>query len=142
MIFLKEYIKPIAGDIIFDGKIIAQHDGAAYYTIGQRHGLNITIGGGPYYVAHKEGNTIYVSKIRMTNDECRINEINWINAQNKFPLRASVKIRYRAQEIPAEILKNGEIKFAKPASAVTPGQSAVIYSKQEVLGGGIFQSSR
>ena len=150
--FLKEYIKPEHGEIHLvveplssrlsglTTKVIGTHEGAAYYTIGQRHGLNITIGGGPYYVVKKEKNTIYVDKFRMTNVECRINDLNWINVQ-KFPVQASVKIRYRTEEIPATVFKNGEIKFKKNVFSVTPGQSAVIYSGQEVLGGGIFQSS-
>jgi len=153
--FLKEFIKPQPGEIRLisppspsygkrgtEGAILGTHEGASYYTIGQRHGLNITNGKGPYFVASKDikKNIVYVSKFRMTNDEFRINEINWINDQNKFPLKAKIKIRYRTEEIPAEILKSGEIKFKKPVVALTLGQSAVIYKGEEVLGGGIINS--
>lgn len=141
--FLKEYIKPEKGDIIFEHRIIGEHDGTAYYTIGQRHGLNITTGGGPYYVAHKEGNTLYVARERIVNDELRIENINWINDPKEFPLRASIQVRYRSPAVLATISNHNSsciINTSRPMESVAPGQSAVIYSGQEVLGGGIFQS--
>ena len=146
--FLKEYIKSEVGEIrmLETGKIVGTHDGTAYYTIGQRHGLNITTGGGPYYVVEKDiaKNILYVSKIRMTNDEFLINEVNWINEQKKFPMKADVRIRYRSQLVSAVIsIRHSSfvIRASRPLAAVASGQSAVIYSGQQVLGGGIFQSS-
>ena len=154
--FLKEYIKPQPGPIYLEVKPLSSgkevsplqvgtHDGAAYYTIGQRHGLNITDGNGPYYVTRKDvkKNIIYVSKFRMTNDEFLINETNWINDQ-KFPLKASVQVRYRSIAVPAVIsIRHSSfvIRASRPLVAVAEGQSAVIYRGQEVLGGGILQSS-
>lgn len=144
--FLKEYIKPEKGNIIFDGKIIGEHDGTAYYTIGQRHGLDIKIGGGPYYVSEKnmEKNIIYVSKFRMTNDEFRINDVNVINAK-KLPKHVQIQIRYRSPVVPATLdIRHSDfvIRTSRPVKSVSPGQSAVIYRGREVLGGGIFQSSQ
>jgi len=141
--FLTEYIKPLKGDIVCGGKIIGQHDGVSYYTIGQRHGLDIKDGGGPYYVARKniEKNILYVSKFLMTNDEFRINDINLIK-QIKLPKNISVQIRYRSPKIPAFLsIRHSSfvIRTSRPAAAVTPGQSAVFYAGQEVLGGGIVQ---
>ena len=137
--FLKEYIKPEKGNIIFDGKIIGEHDGSAYYTIGQRHGLDIKIGGGPYYVARKENNVLFVQKSKIESQTATISVLHWIR-EPKDKNNLEIKIRYRADSISAT-LKNNTLFFAKPASAITPGQSAVIYRGQEVLGGGIFRSS-
>ena len=140
--FLKEYIKPEPGSIMFEGKVIGAHQGAAYYTIGQRHGLNITIGGGPYYVARKESNVLYVEKSKIKSQELKISEVNWIGKKPKFPLKTNVKIRYRTQEIPVVIDSRYTLHATRPFTAAAPGQSAVIYRGQEVLGGGILQSSR
>ncbi len=147
--FLKGYIKPKAGEIklLETGKIIGRHDGAYYYTIGQRHGLDIKIGGGPYFVAGKDlkKNMIYVTtdEKNLATNTAEIEKINWISRPPILPARVGVKIRYRSESIPAEISKDAKsgaliIKFKKPARAVTSGQSAVFYRGQEMLGGGII----
>ena len=154
--FLKEYIKPKQGPIYLEVKPLSSesgvsplrigtHDGAAYYTIGQRHGMNITAGGGPYYVVAKDikKNIVYVSKFLMMNDKFRINDANWINAQMEFPCSAGVQVRYRSPTIPVKISIHHSsfiIQTSWPLAAVTPGQSAVIYRGREVLGGGIIRS--
>lgn len=147
--FLRNYIKPEAGEIklLETGDTIGRHDGAFYYTIGQRHGLNITDGGGPYYVAGKnmKKNIIYVAtsvkseKLKVKN--CLIKQSSWVGAKPSLPINAQVKIRYRSESIPATVsaAKGAlSINFKKPVQAVTPGQSAVIYRGQTVLGGGII----
>ncbi len=138
--FLKEYIKPEPGAIIFDGKVVGEHQGAAYYTIGQRHGLNITIGGGPYYVAHKEKNILYVKKSKLKSQNAKLTDINWITPQ-KLPLKAKAKIRYRGEEIPVVLHLDYALSTMHYFTSPSPGQSAVMYRGQEVLGGGILQSS-
>lgn len=148
--FLTEYIKPKPGPIVLlrpdlkgisrsglENPIIGTHDGSAYYTIGQRHGLNITIGGGPYYVIQKVKNTLFVAKSKIKSQNAKVSEIHWIGNPHE---KIEVKIRYRAESVPAKII-NGELFFDTPVNSITPGQSAVMYSGQEVLGGGIFQSS-
>jgi tRNA-specific 2-thiouridylase len=144
--FLKNYIKPKTGEIkLENGKTIGKHDGIYYYTIGQRHGLNIGLGGGPYFVTGKniKKNIIYVS----TNPkdlgagELTVKNITSVG-EFDLPSRVQVKIRYRTDSTPAEVCKNGKIivvKFDKPVRAVTSGQSAVFYRGQEVLGGGIIK---
>jgi len=140
--FLKTYIKPKKGKILCDRKIIGEHDGAFYYTIGQRHGLNIKLGGGPYYVISKDfkKNIIYVGKeTELYSTECTIEKLSWINEAPIFPAKIDVKIRYRTKSIKAVLSKNGNLKFIKPASAITSGQSAVFYRGQRLLGGGIIK---
>ena len=165
--FLKKYIKPKTGEIKLvsfyhdrdkmkprqkiingvDTRIIGHHDGVYYYTIGQRHGLDIKIGGGPYFVAGKnlKKNIIYVTtnEKKLAIDRAEVGKINWINQQPALPAKAGVKIRYRGESIPAKISKSAKpgvliVKFKKSARAVTPGQSAVFYRGETVLGGGVI----
>ena len=145
--FLKGYIKSKEGEIKLAGKTISYHDGIYYYTIGQRHGLDIKIGGGPYFVAGKDikKNIIYVTtdEKNLTSDVAKIEKINWTGRQLALPAKVGVKIRYRSESIPAEISKDTKpsvltVKFKKTAKAVTPGQSAVFYRGEEMLGGGII----
>jgi len=140
--FLKTYIKPKKGKILCDGKIIGEHDGVFYYTIGQRHGLDIKLGGGPYYVISKDfkKNIIYVGKeTELYSTECTIEKLNWINEIPTFPVRLDVKIRYRTKSVKAILSKDGKLEFIKPASAITSGQSAVFYRGQRLFGGGIIK---
>jgi len=153
--FLKGYIKPREGEIklletslsVQAGKTIGHHDGVYYYTIGQRHGLDIKVGGGPYFVVGKDikKNIIYVTtdEKNLASDVAEIGKINWVSQQPSLPAKVGVKIRYRSESIPAEISKGTKpgvliVKFKKPARAVTPGQSAVFYRGELVLGGGVI----
>ncbi len=147
--FLTHYIKPKAGDIklIDSNRVIGRHDGIYYYTIGQRHGLDIKNGQGPYFVAAKDlkKNIIYVAdqvnNKRLTVNNCKITNQSWVIDDHKLPIKAMVKIRYRGESLPAVISAKGRslfVEFKKPAKAVTPGQSVVIYRDQELLGGGVI----
>lgn len=137
--FLQEYIKPQKGDIKLGDKVIGTHDGAAYYTIGQRHGLNITIGGGPYYVVRKEGNIVYVEKSKIKSQKLKIGDVNWISGKPQLPLKAIVKIRYRGEDVPVVVNPDYSLSTTHFFSAPSPGQSAVLYRGSEVLGGGVIQ---
>ena len=145
--FLTKYIKPKNGRIIYKNKQIGIHDGVYYYTIGQRHGLNIGIGGGPYYVVSKDikKNIIYVGGEKdLYSKNLKISNISWVNDVWKFNFQTGhlghieVKIRYRSQTERAILSKNGTLKFLKPVRAITSGQSAVFYRRNEMLGGGII----
>ncbi|MBX4190441.1 tRNA 2-thiouridine(34) synthase MnmA, partial [Candidatus Parcubacteria bacterium] len=139
--FLVSYIKPKPGKVIHtDGRVLGSHDGVYYYTIGQRHGLNITDGGGPYYVTAKDlkKNIIFVGEnIDTTVEKAKVAHFNWVSSI-KLPQRVDVKVRYRARSVKAILSKNGELKFSKPERAVTSGQSAVFYKGRQLLGGGII----
>ncbi len=145
--FLKTQIKPQVGDIITtDGKKIGTHDGVYYYTIGQRKGIGIG-GGVPYFVVSKniEKNQLIVARGSWSEelfyDSCDVTNLTWTNTEPKLPLKCSVKTRYRQQDQECEILKdkkNIKAVFKQKQRAITSGQSAVFYKKDECLGGGII----
>lgn len=127
------------------GKVIGEHDGALFYTIGQRHGLNIG-GGLPYYVVGKdmEKNEVYVTTDlqdeRLWKDELQLTSLHWIHEPPERGKKYKIRTRYRAPLVEArtEVKSNTlHVKLAESIRAVTPGQSAVIYDGDQVLGGGI-----
>lgn len=146
--FLKSRIKPKKGKILhIDGRILGEHDGAYYYTVGQRHGLDIRDGSGPYFVVSKDvkKNTITVGERRnLLGKEARVAELHWISGKPpKFPAKVMVKIRYRTQSVAVTLHLNslpgqGHLVFMRPQRAITPGQSAVFYRGRAILGGGII----
>lgn len=144
-----------AGPIIDqNNKIIGQHDGAIYYTIGQRHGLDVG-GGLPYYVVGKDmtRNEVYVTAklddTRLWHKEISITDVHWIGQAPDADKRYQVRTRYRAPLVSCKLLwevgppkapKGGEIVkiiLEEEVRANTPGQSAVIYDGDRCVGGGI-----
>ena len=122
-------------------QIVGEHDGVYYYTIGQRRGLDIKNGKGPYFVVKKDikKNIIYVGREKdLYSKKAKIKDINWTNKPDKFPALVDVRTRYRAPLIKAELKKDGTVIFKKPDRAITPGQSAVFYSGNQVIGGGVI----
>ncbi|HEY1646224.1 MAG TPA: tRNA 2-thiouridine(34) synthase MnmA, partial [Candidatus Saccharimonadales bacterium] len=136
------------GDIIDgSGTVIGRHDGAIFYTIGQRHGLDVG-GGLPYYVTHKNmsKNQVFVTtKLDDTNlwaKDLKLTNFHWVyenlDLTNK---KLSAVTRYRAIPVDCELKvkgKSAEVILKEPARAITPGQSAVIYNGDFVVGGGII----
>lgn len=136
------------GDIVaMDGKVIGRHKGIAYYTIGQRKGLNIP-SREPLYVINIEPSTnrIFVgSKRDAFKKKFTVNELNWVSIDSlTTPTRVTVKIRSTMQDVPATIIpindKRVLVEFDEPQWAPAPGQSAVFYSEDAVIGGGIIES--
>lgn len=145
--FLQQYIKPKTGDIKKrDGTVVGQHEGVAFYTIGQRHGLNIG-GGRPFYVVDKDvkTNTLYVTDQLDDNelycDSFAISEPHWINDLPRAGKVYQIRTRYRGPLQKGRIVKSGNkytVKLMDADRAITPGQSAVVYDGKTVLGGGII----
>lgn len=127
-----------------DGKIIGRHQGVAFYTIGQRQGLGIAKGY-PLYITglNAKSNRIIVgSRQDADKVEFLIGHAHFINKPLKKKVEIKVRIRYNHKEMQAAVYpeKNKiRIIFKQPQFAVTPGQSAVFYNKDLVLGGGIIQ---
>lgn len=146
--FLSQYVEQKAGAIIDkqSGKTLGQHDGAIFYTIGQRHGLDVG-GGLPYYVVGKDmdKNEVYVTT-NLNDDslwkpELELASVHWINGSLEGGA-VQIRVRHRAPLIDAELSVVGEgnvaLKLASPERAVAPGQSIVLYKDGECLGGGIL----
>lgn len=139
--------KLAGGKIIYNDKVIGQHKGYINYTIGQRRGLNIALGK-PVYVSKidPDENVIYVDdEENLYNTKFICGDLN-LQKVDKLtsPIKASVKIRYKDAGSMATIeqLNDNEIKviFDEPKKSITPGQSAVFYDGDDVIGGGIIQT--
>jgi tRNA-specific 2-thiouridylase len=127
-----------------DGKALGEHQGLAYYTIGQRKGLGVP-SPVPLYVLAKDSaaNTLVVgTEEELGQSELTAQDVNWISGEPPAgPFRAEVKTRYTAKEAPATVtpLEGGSraaVRFDAPQRDITPGQVAVFYDGDLVLGGG------
>lgn len=140
--FLQTHIRPRRGRILHtDGRVLGFHDGAAYYTVGQRHGLDIRDGGGPYYVTRTDvrRNTVTVGpESALYASTARITGAHWLAAAPVAGDRVRVQVRYRGPAVPAVMGGRGRIRFLRPVRAIAPGQSAVVYRGSRLLGGGIL----
>ncbi len=127
-----------------DGQQIGEHPGLHHFTVGQRRGIGCPAAE-PYYVVRlePEANRLVVGfKPDVYAAACRVSGINWIAPPLREPVRLQVRVRYRHSAVPAVFLpdidngRNGTIRFDVPQKAVTPGQGAVFYDGEQVLGGG------
>jgi tRNA-uridine 2-sulfurtransferase len=144
--FLEQYVTTEKGAIVDrEGRVLGEHDGAIYYTIGQRHGLNVG-GGLPYYVIGKDmsKNEVYVTTD--LNDEnlwkqsLTMTDLHWINKFSDYQQIYQARTRYRAPLVVCQLEQREdfmEVHLKHQVRAVTPGQSAVIYDGERVVGGGI-----
>lgn len=141
--FLSEFVTTEPGVIIDreTGAVVGRHGGAIFYTLGQRHGLELG-GGMPYYVTGKDmdKNEVYVS--RNLNDTTlwrktvELTNMHWIHEAPTDSEAITVRMRHRGKLLPAE-LHGSVLTMHETERAVSAGQSAVIYRGDEVLGGGI-----
>ncbi len=138
-----ENIKP--GPVVDKaGKVLGQHSGLPFYTIGQRRGLGLTTQK-PMYVIDMEvdTNTLVVGTREETYaSNFTVNKLNFVSMpEPREPVSLMARIRYRSPEVPAVLYppdkeKVARVELQEPRSAVTPGQSAVFYEGENVLGGG------
>lgn len=147
--FLKNFVETESGQIVekATGAVVGEHDGAIFYTIGQRHGLNVG-GGMPYYVIGKdmEKNEVYVTTD--INDgvlwqkEFTVSDLHWINKAPENGAKLQVRTRHRAPLVECNVTidkeKTLQVALKDEIRALTPGQSAVFYDGEACLGGGII----
>jgi tRNA-specific 2-thiouridylase len=148
--FLQNFVEAEPGDIIDKAtkKVVGRHEGAIFYTIGQRHGLNVG-GGMPYYVVGKdmEKNEVYVTTdlndSGLWQHSFQLIHAHWINHQDFNNQRTQLKVRtrHRAQLTQCVVEeKNGVfvVDLQDEIRALAPGQSAVFYDGEVCLGGGVI----
>ena len=134
---------PIGNFVNLQGEIMGPHKGILHYTVGQRKGLGAF--GSPKYVLSLNPKTHEVvlgenEDLFATTLTCH--KVNWVSGTlPTTPLQADVKIRYSAKGAPATITPTADgvrVVFETPQRAITPGQSAVFYQNNELIGGGII----
>ena len=143
--FLAEFIETKPGEIreLETNELLGHHDGAIFYTIGQRHGLGLTTGL-PFYVVRKDmnKNTVYVSRnlnsLSLWTNEVKLRDVILRrDIDGSKPLRA--RVRHRAPLVDAKFDSATDIlTFADEQKSLTPGQSVVFYQDDICLGGGII----
>ncbi|MGA2509807.1 MAG: tRNA 2-thiouridine(34) synthase MnmA [Candidatus Acidiferrales bacterium] len=133
-----------SGEIVSTaGEVIGRHNGLHNYTVGQRKGLGLAAGHPLYVVAlDRANNRLVVGEDgELRSVTCEVRNVNWIPFEvPDAPVHAAVRIRNRHEPAEAEILAldatTGRVTFREPQRAITPGQAAVFYSGDRVLGGG------
>jgi tRNA-uridine 2-sulfurtransferase len=146
--FLDKYLEPKKGEIVnLEGKILGYHDGIHHYTIGQRKGIGIAAAEPLYVVGIDSGrNQVIVGNRESVHQaECTVAQVNWVSmAKPQSPIRAQAQVRYRTPAMPASIipLDDGRVRvvFDEPQFGITPGQAAVWYEGDVLLGGGVIQN--
>ncbi|MDX2215436.1 MAG: tRNA 2-thiouridine(34) synthase MnmA [Oculatellaceae cyanobacterium bins.114] len=146
--FLDKYLAPQPGDIVDQtGRVLGQHDGIHHYTIGQRKGIGIAAAQPLYVIGIDAGrNQVIVGdRTEAQHADCTVQRVNWVAiAAPTTPIQAEVQIRYRSTAVGATIIPlEGErvkVVFDAPQLSVTPGQAAVWYDGDVLLGGGIIEN--
>ena len=147
--FLNKYISEKEGEIVdLSGKILGKHQGIHHYTIGQRKGLGIAAAD-PLYVVKLDPvlNRVIVGDRESAGSlDCSVTRLNWVSmTEPTAPIRCEVQVRYRSSPVVVSVipLEGDRVKlvFDEPQFGITPGQAAVFYDGEMLLGGGIIEKS-
>lgn len=155
--FLDAYLPPRQGEIVLgDGTVVGQHDGIEHFTIGQRKGLGVAWSE-PLHVVRLDAamNRVVVApRTEAARSECCVGAVNWVSmAPPDRPLEVAVQVRYRSAPEPALLTPlpatavdtaggrphRCQVVFADEQFSITPGQAAVFYDGEVLLGGGLIQ---
>lgn len=151
--FLEQYLPAQPGEIQTpEGKVLGEHSGLMYHTIGQRQGLGIGGVAGqkeePWYVAQKDLNRNVLIVVQGANHPLMLaqnlcaSQAHWINPLESNEIQCSAKVRYRQPDQQCTVKINNQhldVSFAKPQRAITPGQSVVFYQDDVCLGGAVIE---
>ena len=156
--FLDTYLPPRAGEIVLrDGRVLGQHEGVQHFTIGQRKGLGVAWSE-PLHVVQLDAamNRVVVApRAEAARSEAAVGAVNWLSVPPpQAPLPVEVQVRYRSapvqalltplQPIEADLAAGRphrcRLEFAEEQFSITPGQAAVFYAGEVVLGGGLIQA--
>lgn len=147
--FLDKYIAPKTGEIVdLSGAVLGHHEGVHHYTIGQRKGLGIAAAE-PLYVVKLDpvmNRVIVGDRHSAGSNECYVQRLNWVSIANPTsPIRCEVQVRYRSAPVAVNAIpwedQRLKLVFDEPQFGITPGQAAVLYDGDRVLGGGIIEKS-
>ncbi|MEB3274398.1 MAG: tRNA 2-thiouridine(34) synthase MnmA [Prochlorothrix sp.] len=147
--FLEQYLTPQAGDIVTEeGTVLGKHQGVHRYTIGQRKGLGIAYPEPLYVLRLDPGRNQVVVGPRSSAHwgGCTVQRVNWVSmAEPTEPFRAQVQVRYRSAPDWATLTplddRRVSIAFDDPQFSITPGQAAVWYDGDRLLGGGVIEAA-
>ena len=127
-----------------EGRVLGRHRGIIHYTVGQRKGLGLSLPE-PMYVCRicpDTGQVVLGRDAELWSRTFTVRDMNWIGGEvPRTPFRCRVRVRYRQPEQWAEVRPaagGAEITFDRPQRAITPGQAAVLYDGDTVLGGGVI----
>jgi len=156
--FIASRLSPKEGEVLYKNKVVGKHKGVQFYTIGQRKGLDDPVlqknlaklfpnqNLPPLYVTSLDAtkNQIQIGEEKaLFKSKMKVRDLHWLAGELPKTKKLSVKIRYQHSDIPCQIKKISskqiQVQFIKPVRAITPGQSAVFYSGEEMLGGGIIE---
>lgn len=154
----KEFVAKLLADrektpgkiITEDGEVLGDHDGIHQFTVGQRRGLGISYHEALYVksIRPDEGTVVVGSRDALFARGLVAERTNWLSFDRPVgPLECSVKIRYAGEPVPALVTVGSDpstafVEFEEPQRAVSPGQAAVFYRGDEVLGGGWIEEAR
>jgi tRNA-uridine 2-sulfurtransferase len=150
--FLDQYIRPHQGQIVdTHGRVLGHHQGIHHYTIGQRKGLGVAAAH-PLYVIELDpimNRVVVGDRESAVQPDCTVQRVNWVSiVEPESPIRAQVQVRYRTLAVPVTVIPisaedglghRAKLVFDEPQFGVTPGQAAVWYDEETVLGGGIIE---
>jgi tRNA-specific 2-thiouridylase len=135
------------GEIVMtDGTVVGKHEGIDFFTIGQRRHIGIASKQRLYVVRiDPAANRVILGRsVELLTNDMIVSDLNVISSEPRFPLHAAVKVRYRSSLIPAvlEPLSPDKVRvlFQKPVPGVCPGQAAVFYDGDAVVGGGVIEA--
>src|SRR5262249_46135566 len=130
-----------------DGRVVGRHEGVGKFTVGQRRGVRVAAGM-PIYVTALDPTTSTVTvgpRESLAASGLVATDVNGLDTPEDGNIRADVQIRYHHQAVPATVHVDGatmaRVEFDEPVDAVTPGQAAVFYRADEVVGGGWIERS-
>ncbi len=143
--FIGERVRQEPGDIRdTTGRVVGRHEGVGGYTVGQRHGLGVALGERRYVVAiDSEANAVTIGgEDDLLCDGLLAEEMRWVDGRApEGETAVQAQVRYRAPAVAATLSVRGDrasVRFHEPQRAITPGQAAVFYDGEQVVGGGII----
>ena len=146
--FIAEHIPLASGDIVdTKGKVLGRHRGLALYTVGQRQGLGLASNERLYVLRlDASANRLVVgTEDKLLGNMLFASNLSWVSGEAPGePIKITAKVRYKSPEATAELRpRNGraEVQFHQPQRAIAPGQAAVFYQGEAVLGGGIIEGT-